>query len=81
MKVRVKLFAVAKELAGSDAISVELPAAATIDDVRRAVAAAHPNLDRILSHAMWAVNAKYADDTTIVNKHSDIALIPPVSGG
>jgi hypothetical protein len=60
MRIRIKLFAVAKELAGCEAISVELPAAATIGDVRRAVAAAHPTLGRILSHAMWAVDAEYA---------------------
>jgi molybdopterin synthase catalytic subunit len=81
MKVRVKLFAVAKELAGSDAISVEIPAAATIADVQRAVAAAYPSLHRILSHAMWAVDAKYADTSTNISEHSDVALIPPVSGG
>jgi molybdopterin converting factor subunit 1 len=81
MKIRVKLFAVAKELAGCEAISVELPTPAMIDDVRRAVAAAHPALERILSHAMWAVDAEYADDSTVVNEQSDVALIPPVSGG
>ena len=32
MNVRVKLFAVAKDLAGSDELSVELPAGATISD-------------------------------------------------
>ena len=30
---------------------------------------------------MWAVDAEYADDTATVNEHSDVALIPPVSGG
>jgi molybdopterin converting factor subunit 1 len=81
MKVRVKLFAAAKELVGSQMITVDLPAAATVADVQHSVATAHPKLDRILTHAMWAVDAKYADDTTVINEHSDIALIPPVSGG
>ena len=37
MKVRVKLFAVAKELAGCDELTVELPAGATIGDLRSAI--------------------------------------------
>ena len=81
MKVRVKLFAVAKELAGSEEISVDLPTVADVGDVRRAVAAAYPALERILPHVVWAVDARYADDTATVNEHSDVALIPPVSGG
>jgi molybdopterin converting factor subunit 1 len=81
MKIRVKLFAVAKELAGRDELEVEVPQAARLADVRRAVAAEFPALGRILPHAFWAVSAEYASDDTIVNDHSDIALIPPVSGG
>jgi molybdopterin converting factor subunit 1 len=81
MKVRVKLFAVAKELAGCEEINVDLPAAANVGDVRRAIAAAYPDLNRILPHAMWAVDATYADDAAAVNEKSDVALIPPVSGG
>jgi molybdopterin converting factor subunit 1 len=81
MKVRVKLFAVAKELAGSEEISVDLPTVAVVGDVRRAVVAAYPAIERILPHVVWAVDAEYADDTDTVNEHSDVALIPPVSGG
>jgi molybdopterin converting factor subunit 1 len=81
MKVRVKLFAVAKELAGSDEIVVEVPAAATLGDVCRAVEEKFSALRRVLPHAMWAVDAAYADDASLVNERSEIALIPPVSGG
>jgi molybdopterin converting factor subunit 1 len=81
MKVRVKLFAVAKDLAGSEEITVDLPTVADVADVKRAVAAAYPALERILAHVVWAVDAKYAVDTATVNEYSDVALIPPVSGG
>ena len=81
MKVRVKLFAVAKELAGCHVLSVELPAAATIKDLRGAIVIASPALARIVPHALWAVGAEYANNNTILNEESEIALIPPVSGG
>ncbi len=81
MNVGVKLFAVAKELAGRETLAVELPSRATVADLRRAVEAQFPALITILPHAMWAVDAAYADDNTILTDQSDIALIPPVSGG
>jgi molybdopterin converting factor small subunit len=81
MKVRVKLFAVAKELTGREELSIEVPAAAKVFDVRRAVESANPALRPVLAHALWAVDAAYANDEVAVNEHSDIALIPPVSGG
>ena len=81
MKVRVKLFAVAKELAGSDEIVIELPDGATIAHLRGAIASASPPLARIVPHAMWAVGTEYATDDTPLHEASEIALIPPVSGG
>ena len=81
MKVRVKLFAVAKELAGCDELSVELPAIATIRDLRGAIVIVSPALARIVPHALWAVGAEYATDDTSLNEQSEVALIPPVSGG
>jgi molybdopterin converting factor subunit 1 len=81
MIMRVKLFAVAKELAGCDELSVELPAGATIRDLRGAIVDASPALARIVPHAVWAVGAEYANDTTSINEKSEVALIPPVSGG
>ena len=81
MKVRVKLFAVARELAGSDELIVELAEGATIGDLRASIIATSPSLSRIVPHAMWAVGAAYASDDTPLNEQSEIALIPPVSGG
>jgi molybdopterin converting factor small subunit len=81
MKVRVKLFAVAKELAGCDELAVELPIGGTILDLRTAIAIVAPALARIVPHALWAVGAEYADDSTTLTDQSEVALIPPVSGG
>jgi molybdopterin converting factor subunit 1 len=81
MIVRVKLFAVAKERAGRDELSIDLPNGATVADLRQAVATASPALAAILPHALWAVDTTYANDKTALNEQSEIALIPPVSGG
>jgi molybdopterin converting factor subunit 1 len=81
MKVRVKLFAAAKELIGRDRLEVAVPQTANVADVRRAIQAEFPALGRILPHAVWAVGAEYASEETAIDQYSDIALIPPVSGG
>ncbi len=81
MTVRVRLFAVARELAGRDELTVELAGGHTVADVRRALAETAPALERVLGHSLVSVNAQYATDATPVDVHSDIALIPPVSGG
>lgn len=81
MTVRVKLFAVARQLAERDELAVDVANGATIADVRQAIVAAVPALGDVLPHAMLAVDATYAGDTTVVDERSEIALIPPVSGG
>lgn len=81
MIVRVKLFAIAKQRAGRDELPVELPDGATIADLRDGVSMASPGLRNILPHAMWAVDTAYANDKTVLTEQSEVALIPPVSGG
>ena len=81
MIVRVKLFAVAKERANCEELAVELQNGATVSDLRQAMSAVCPALANILPHAMWAVDTAYANDKTKITEQSEIALIPPVSGG
>jgi molybdopterin converting factor subunit 1 len=81
MRVRVKLFAVARELAGRNEVEVAVADGATVAQVRQALVAAVPALGPVLPHALLAVDAKYAGDATVVTEQSELALIPPVSGG
>jgi molybdopterin converting factor subunit 1 len=77
----VHLFAAARELAGSPTVAVELPPAATVGDLRRAVAAACPPLAGLLARSAVAVNHEYADDARPLAPADEVAVIPPVSGG
>jgi molybdopterin converting factor subunit 1 len=81
MKVRVKLFAVAKQKAGSDEIVVELPAAATVASLRSAVVEQFPALADVIRHVRFAINNEYAGEDSRVSPSAEIAVIPPVSGG
>lgn len=81
MKVCVKLFAVAKQAAGAEAIELDVPVDAVVADVRTALLAAVPALAPAAKHLLFAVDAVYAGDRTPVAAAREIACIPPVSGG
>ena len=81
MKVRVQLFAIAKDLAGRSAVDLELPEPATVADLRQALAEAVADLRPIARHLSFAVNADYALDVTKIPFGAEVACIPPVSGG
>jgi len=81
MTIRVKLFAMAKDIVGSDEIDVEVPDNGQVADLRIAVINAFPSLSAVIRHAMIAINTQYADDRAVLSADADVAVIPPVSGG
>jgi len=81
MKVSLKLFAVIKELVGRDELTIEVSQGATLGELREALAQQFPSLGPILPHATWAVDTAYARDEVVLNENSEVAIIPPVSGG
>jgi molybdopterin converting factor subunit 1 len=81
VKIRVRLFAVARQLVGAETTELELAGPATVRDVRTALASQHPQLAALARHLLFAINAEYAADETPVEDQADVACIPPVSGG
>ncbi len=81
MKVRLRLFAVAKDLLGASSIEVELPVGATVGDFRRVVAELSPALAPIAKSSMYAVGIEYVVDDFTLKEGDEVACIPPVSGG
>ncbi len=81
MIVTVKLFAVARQLAGADKIELDMNGAITVADVRRKLVEQLPHLAQFGPQLRFAVNAEYADDATPLPANSEVACIPPVSGG
>ena len=79
--VRIQMFAVARQLSGRDVVEFSLPDAATIRQLRQALAAEVPALTQLMPHLMFAINAEYANDETTIPAGADVACIPPVSGG
>lgn len=82
MRVSVRLFAVLRERAGSDALEIELPEGATVAEAMEALRA-EPGLGEPLARmrVAMAVNREYADSGTALAAGDELALVPPVSGG
>lgn len=82
MVVRVRLFAVLRELAGSSSLELTLPEGATVDDALAALkgqaelAAGVGKMSLVM-----AVNRDYAPGSRVLQAGDELALIPPVSGG
>ena len=80
--MELRLFAVFRERAGRDTLSLELDEGATVAD---AIAAAgrEPGLAEILGRmpVRAALNREYVGDDAVVSAGDELALIPPVSGG
>jgi MoaE-MoaD fusion protein len=81
MRVRVRLFAIQRELAGTREHPLELADGATVEDAWEALIVAYPSLAPGRASVRFARNGAYADATTRLADGDEVAMIPPVSGG
>jgi molybdopterin synthase catalytic subunit len=81
IRVRVRLFAVQRELAGTREVTLELADRSDVDAVWAALAASYPVLAPGRPSMRFARNGEYADPSTVVVDGDEVAMIPPVSGG
>jgi molybdopterin converting factor subunit 1 len=81
MRVRVRLFAIQRELAGTREHPLELSDGATVEDAWQALVAAFPALAPGRASVRFARNGAYADAATRLADGDEVAMIPPVSGG
>lgn len=81
MRICVRLFARARDLAGVDMFALELPSGATVAELRHRIAADYPVLAALLARSAIAVDNDFAVDTRVLSANTEVALLPPVSGG
>jgi molybdopterin converting factor subunit 1 len=81
VRIRVRLFAVQRELAGTRELGLELPEGATIEDAWQALLQLHPVLAPGRPSVRFARNGAYAEPAERLADGDELAFIPPVSGG
>jgi molybdopterin synthase sulfur carrier subunit len=82
--LKLKPFAILKEIVGKGQVTLQLPRkneGTTVADLRRTVLELYPEISAQRIPFGIAVNAKMVDDKSIINDFDEIALLPPVSGG
>lgn len=84
MKIRLLLFAKAREIVGSPEVSLELDGETTThaELLKHLTNVAFPALEPIASTCILAINQEYSvDPQNTIREGDEIALIPPISGG
>lgn len=81
LRIRVRLFAMQRETAGTKELRLEVPLGSTVEDAWAAVVEVVPALARGRSSLRFAVNGSYSGPETPLADGDEIACIPPVSGG
>ncbi len=81
MLVRVRMFARARDLAGTEVVAVDVPEGATVAQLRRALVEICPGLARLVDSSRMALDEEFAQETTVLTRPCALALLPPVSGG
>jgi MoaE-MoaD fusion protein len=81
LRIRVRLFAMQRETAGTKELRLEMPLGATVEDAWAAVVEVVPALAPGRSSLRFAVNGDYCALERPLADGDEIACIPPVSGG
>ena len=81
MDIKVNFFALYRERAGRDHLSLDLHPGSTVSNLVEEIRRLFPDLAPASVNMVVAVNAEYAQPDIVLYDGDDIALIPPVSGG
>ncbi len=79
--IRLKLFSLAKDLAGFDEKLIELPSDSQSQAVLDYLAGQNPSFNRWKPSLRIAVNLTYVGNGHPLREGDEVAVIPPVSGG
>jgi len=79
MEIKVRFFAISRELAGTKETVWPLPAGATVADLQVQLLDKWPALQS--QQVRFAVNSAYAPLTMELQAGDEVACIPPVGGG
>jgi molybdopterin synthase catalytic subunit len=81
MRIRVRLFAIQRELAGTREVPLDLADGGSVEDAWAALVERFPVLAPGRAFVRFARNADYAEPDTRLADGDELAVIPPVSGG
>jgi len=81
LSIQIRLFSVARDLAGFDVGTLRLRTGACAGDVMTELGKIHPQLIKWTDSIRLAVNLEYVTNDYLLHDGDEVAVIPPVSGG
>jgi len=81
MTITVLFFAQAREKAGRDRRTLDLPEGSRVSDALALLEREHPELAALRPHLAVAVDQRLARPDALLAHGAELALLPPVSGG
>ena len=79
--ITVLFFATLKDRAGTNRQVIELPAEATVADLKSKLIEHFPAIKPLLANTLVSVNQNFSFDEDKIPDGSEVAVFPPVSGG
>jgi molybdopterin synthase catalytic subunit len=79
--IKVLFFATLKEHAGKREITIELPEATPVLELKNLLGKQEPGLAPHLKTALASINREFAFDEDLIPAGAEVAFFPPVSGG
>jgi molybdopterin converting factor subunit 1 len=79
MKIRLYLFARAREIVGESLIEYEIADGAEVAGLLSQLQAQYPGMAEL--EIKVAVNSEYAENNQQLQTGDEVAIIPPISGG
>lgn len=79
--LRIKLFAQARQLAGSALVEIPWSDGETVSQLKIRLGELHPTLVPLIPRLLVAVNNDYAQEKGTIKTTDEVACFPPVSGG
>ena len=80
-KIKVRLFAILREVVGEGEITITVPSGVTVSYLNNEILKKYPQLRSFTNKFVTSVNCKVTTGDTIITSSDEIALLPPVSGG
>jgi molybdopterin synthase sulfur carrier subunit len=80
-KIKVKLFAILREVVGESEITITVPTGITVNHLNNEILKKYPQLKSFSNKFVISVNCKVTTGDTVITSKDEVALLPPVSGG
>jgi MoaD family protein len=81
MEMKIRLFTVLKDIAGTEEISMTWRQGMTPRDLLVELKKNYGPMTTVLDHSFVAVNGRFADQNAALLPEDEVAVLPPVSGG